>query len=101
VRYALLTATSPSYCRVTVVTVTPPGRDRCYRLRRETTIAAPRLIRAWRRSWIKHTFRTLKHLLAPETCQVPTEGAYFGHVVVRLLACLVLMYTTRVLCRGS
>jgi DDE superfamily endonuclease len=101
VRYVRLTATSPSYGRVTVVIVERPGRDRYYLLCRETTMAAPRLIRAWRRrSWIEHYFRTLKHLLATEACQVPTEGAYFGHVVLRLLAGLVLMYTARVLCKG-
>jgi len=100
-RYARLTATSPSYGRVTVVIVEQPGRARYYLLCRETTRAAPRLIRAWRRrSWIEHSFRTLKHLLATEACQVPTEGAYFGHVVLRLLAGLVLMYTARVLCKG-
>lgn len=100
-RYARLTATSPSYGRVTVVIVDQPGRDRYYLLCRETMMAAPRLIRAWRRrSWIEHTFRTLKHLLATEACQVPTEGAYFGHLVLRLLAGLVLMYTARVLCKG-
>jgi hypothetical protein len=101
VRYARLTATSPSYGWVTVVIVAQPGRDRYYLLGRETTMAAPRLIRAWqRRSWIEHDFRTLKHLLATETCQVPTEDAYFGHVVLRLLASFVLMYTTRVLFKG-
>jgi hypothetical protein len=86
---------------VTVVIVEQPGRARYYLLCRETTQAAPRLIRAWRRrSWIEHSFRTLKHLLAMEACQVQTEGAYFGHVVLRLLAGLVLMYTARVLYKG-
>jgi hypothetical protein len=71
------------------------------RYARLTAMAAPRLLRAWRRrSWIEQNFRTLKHLLAMETCQGPTEGAYFGHGVLRLLASLVLMYTTRVLFKG-
>jgi hypothetical protein len=101
VRSARLTATSPSYGRVTVVIVDQPGRDRYYLLCLETTMAAPQLIRAWRRrSWLEHSFRTLKHLLATEACQVPTEGAYFGHLVLRLLAGLVLMYTARVLFKG-
>jgi hypothetical protein len=100
-RYARLTATSPSYGRVTVVIVDQPSRDRYYLLCRETAISAPRLIRAWRRrSWIEHTFRTLKHLLATEVCQVPTEGAYFGHLVLRLLAGLVLFYTSRIVLKG-
>jgi len=101
VRYARLTATSPSYGLVTVVIVEAPRRERYYLLCRATTMAAPCLIRAWkRRSWIEHSFRTLKHLLAAEACQVSTEDAYYGHLVLRLLAGLVLMYTARVLFKG-
>lgn len=67
VRDARLTAISPSDGRVTVVIVEAPGRERSYLLCRATPVAAPRLIRAWkRRSWIEHPFRTLKHLLAAE-----------------------------------
>ena len=85
----------------TVIIVDNPGRDRFYLFCRETTWAAPRLIRAWgRRSWIEHSFRTLKHLLATEACQVQDEDAYYGHLVLRLLAGLVLLYTARVLCKG-
>jgi hypothetical protein len=100
-RYARLTATSPTYGRVTLVLVDKPGEDRFYWLCRETLITAPRLIRAWsRRSWIEHTFRTLKHLLAAEACQVHTEDAYSGHLVLRLLAGLVLLYTARCRLKG-
>jgi Transposase DDE domain len=101
-RYARLTATSPTYGRVTLVLVDQPGRDRYYLLCRETLLSAPRLIRAWRRrSWIEHSFRTLKHLLATEACQVQSEDAYYGHLVLRLLASLVLLYTARVVCKGQ
>lgn len=100
-RYARLTATSPTYGIVTLVIVDEPRHDRSYLLCGETSLPAPRLIRAWkRRSWIEHTFRTLKHLLATETCQVPGEDAYYGHLVLRLLAGLVLLYTARVLFKG-
>ena len=100
-RYARLTATSPTYGRVTGVVVDPPGRDRYYLLCRETSMSAPRLIRAWRRrSWIEHSFRTLKHLLATDACQVQSEDAYDGHFVLRLMAGLVLLYTARVVCKG-
>lgn len=100
-RYVRLTARSPTYGPVTLVLVEQPGRDRYYLLCRETSISAPRVIRAWRRrSWIEHTFRTLKHLLATEVCQVLTEGAYFGHLVLRLLAGLVLLYTSRIVLKG-
>ena len=49
-----------------------------------------------RRSWIEHAYRTLKHLLATEACQVQTEDAYYGPLVWRLLAGLVLLDTARV-----
>lgn len=100
-RYARLTATSATYGRVTLVLVDKAGDARFYLLCRETTTSAPRLIRAWgRRSWIEHTFRTLKHLLATEACQVQTEEAYYGHLVLRLLAGLVLFYTARFCLQG-
>jgi hypothetical protein len=102
VRYARLTATSPTYGRVTVVIVDEPGEDRYYLLCLDTAITAPRLIRAWkRRSWIEYYFRLLKHLLATEACQVQTEDAYYAHFVLRLLAGLVLLYTSRVLFKGQ
>jgi hypothetical protein len=101
VRYARVTATSPTYGEVTLVIVDAPSKERYYLLCRATAIAAPRLIKAWRRrSWIEHSFRTLKHLLATEACQVPGETAYYGHLVLRLLAGLVLLYTARVLLKG-
>jgi hypothetical protein len=101
VRYARLTATSPTYGPVTLVIIAPPDDECFYLLCRQTTISAPRLIRAWRRrSAIEHTFRTLKHLLATEACQVADEDAYYGHVVLRLLAGLVLLYTARVIFKG-
>ena len=100
-RYARFTAMSATYGRVTLVLVDKPGEERFYVLCQETTLTAPRLIRAWhRRSWIEHTFRTLKHLLATEACQVQTEDAYYGHLVLRLLAGLVLLYTARFCLKG-
>ena len=57
--------------------------------------------RAWkRRHWIEHCFRTLKHLLATGGCQVHSEDAYYGHLVLRLMGCFVLFYTSRVVCKG-
>jgi hypothetical protein len=68
----------------------------------DTAISGPRLIRAWkRRYWIEYCFRTLKHLLATGACQVQNEDAYYGHLVLRLLGCLVLFYTSRVVCKGQ
>jgi hypothetical protein len=46
-------------------------------------------------------FRTLKHLLATESCQVPSEDAHYGHLVLRLMGCFVLFYTSRVICKGE
>jgi hypothetical protein len=101
VRYARLPATSPTYGAVTLIVVDEPGEDQFYVLCFATVISAPRLIRAWkRRHWIEHCFRTLKHLLATGACQVHSEDAYYGHLVLRLMGCLVLFYTSRVICKG-
>jgi hypothetical protein len=100
-RDARLTATSPTSGAVTVVIVAEPGEEHDSLLCQATALTAPRLIRAWkRRSGIAHTFRTLKHLLATETCQVPGEDADYGPLVWRLLAGLIRLYTARVLCKG-
>jgi DDE superfamily endonuclease len=101
-RYARLTATNPTYGVVTVIIVAKPGQDRYYLLCPATPLTAPRLLRAWkRRSSIEHTFRTLKHLLATEACQMQTEDAYDRHLVLRLLAGMGLLYTARVVCKGT
>jgi hypothetical protein len=101
VRYARLRATSPTYGAVTLIIVHEPGVELYYLLCVETDISGPRLIRAWkRRHWIEHCFRTLKHLLATGACQVHNEDAYYGHLVLRLMGCLVLFYTSRVIYKG-
>jgi hypothetical protein len=101
VRYVRLRATSPTYGQVTVVIVDEPNQDRFYLLCQETERSAPQLIRRWRRrNWIEFVFRMLKHLLATEACQVQSEDAYYGHLVLRLMASFVLFYTSRVVCKG-
>jgi hypothetical protein len=101
VRYVRLRATSPTYGAVTIIIVHEPGVALYYLLGLETDISGPRLIRAWkRRHWIEYCFRTLKHLLATGACQVQSEDAYYGHLVIRLMGCFVLMYTSRVVCKG-
>jgi len=100
-RYARLRATSPTYGAVTIIVVDTTGEEQFYVLCLDTAISGPRLIRAWkRRHWIEHCFRTLKHLLATGACQVQSEDAYYGHLVIRLMGCLVLFYTSRVICKG-
>ena len=42
----------------------------------------------------------MKHLLAAEACQVHSEDAYYGHLVLRLMGGFILFYTSRVLCKG-
>ena len=102
VRYVRLQATSPTYGAVTLVIVDDPGEDRFYLLCLETTLSGPPLIRRWRRRhWIEFVFRVLKHLLATESCQVHSEDAYYGHLVLRLMASFVLFYTSRVICQGG
>ena len=101
VRYARLRATSPTYGAVTIVIVDEPGQDRFYLMCLATSLTAPQLIRRWRRRhWVEYCFRTLKHLLATEACQVHSEDAYYGHLVLRLMACFILFYTSRVVCKG-
>jgi hypothetical protein len=101
VRYARLRATSPTYGAVTIIVIDAPGEEQFYVMCLDTTISGPRLIRAWkRRHWIEHCFRTLKHLLATGACQVHSEDAYYGHLALRLMGCLVLFYTSRVACKG-
>jgi len=101
VRYARLRATSPTYGAVTLIVINEPREEQFYVMCLDTAISGPRLIRAWkRRHWIEHCFRTLKHLLATTACQVHSEDAYYGHLVLRLMGCLVLFYTSRVICKG-
>jgi len=101
VRYVRLRATSPTYGAVTVIVVKEADENQFYIMCIETAISGPRLIRGWkRRHWIEHCFRTLKHLLATGACQVHNEDAYYGHLVLRLMGCLVLFYTSRVICKG-
>jgi len=101
-RYARLWAKSPTYGEVTVLIVDKPGEDRFYLFCCATSLQATRLLRLWaRRHWIEQVFRTLKHLLATDACQVHSEDAYYGHLVLRLMACFVLYYTTRVIFQGQ
>jgi hypothetical protein len=101
VRYVRLRATSPTYGAVTGIIVEEPGEEQFYVMCLDTAISGPRLIRAWkRRWWIEYCFRTLKHLLATGACQVHSEEAYYGHLVLRLMGCFVLLYTSRVVCKG-
>jgi hypothetical protein len=101
VRYVRLWAISPTYGAVTLIVVDEHGEDQFYVMCLATAISGPRLIRAGkRRSWIEYCFRILKHLLATGACQVHSEEAYYGHLVLRLMGCLVLFYTSRVICKG-
>jgi hypothetical protein len=101
VRYARRRATRPTYGAVTLIVIDEPREAQCYVMCLETAISGPRLIRAWkRRHWIEYWFRTLKHLLAAGACQVHSEEAYYGHLVIRLMGCLVLFYPSRIICKG-
>ena len=97
-RYARLRAHSPAYGAVTLVAVDKPGEDRFYLMALDTSISATRLLRLWsRRAGIEQVFRTLKSLLATDACKMRNEDAYYGHLVLRLIASFVLHYTSRVL----
>ena len=100
-RYVRLRAQSPTYGAVTVIVVDKPGEDRLYLFCMATQIQVTRLLRAWsRRNLIEQVFRILKHLLATEACQVHSEDAYYGHLVLRLMASFILYYTSRVTFKG-
>jgi hypothetical protein len=100
-RYARLTATRPTDGVVTIVIVDEPGQDRLDLLGLATSGMAPQLIRRWRRRrWIASGCRPLKPLLATEACQVHSEGASYGPLVLRLMACVRLCYPTCVVCKG-
>jgi hypothetical protein len=87
---------------VTLIVVEATGEEQFYVMCLDTSISGPRLIRAWkRRHWIEYCFRTLEHLLATGACQVHREDAYDGHLVLRLMGCLVVFYSSRVVCQGQ
>jgi DDE superfamily endonuclease len=100
-RYARLRAMSPTYGAVTLLLVDKPSEDRFYVFCLASDIPATRLLRVWsRRHLIEQVFRTLKSLLATDACQVHNEDASYGHLVLRLIACFVLYYTSRVIFKG-
>jgi len=100
-RYARLRATSATYGEVTLILVDKDGEDRFYVFGLASEIPATRLLRVWsRRNLIEQVFRVLKHLLATDACQVHSEDAYYGHLVLRLIASFILYYTSRVLFKG-
>jgi hypothetical protein len=100
-RYGRLRAKSPTYGAVTVIIVDKPKEDRLYLFCRASHIQATRLLRAWsRRHLIEQVFRILKPLLATDACQVHSEDAYYGQLVLRLRASFILYYTSRVIFKG-
>src|SRR6266478_926774 len=100
-RYVRLHARSRTYGQVLLVVVDRPGEKPFYLISMSLTIQVTRLIQAWnQRHWIEQMFRILKHLLAAEACQARTEDAYYGHLVLRLMAGFVLFYTSRVIFKG-
>ena len=101
-RYARLRARSATYGEVVLIAVDKAGEDRFYLMTLEQQMPSTRLLRLWsRRTLIEQVFRTLKSLLATDACQVRSENAYYGHLVLRLMASFVLHYTSRVLFQGQ
>jgi len=100
-RYVRLRAWSPTYGQVLLVVVDKPGEKPFSLISMSLTIQVTRLMQAWnQRHWIEQMFRILKHLLAAEAWQARTEDAYYGHVVLRLMAGFVLFSTSRVIFKG-
>jgi DDE superfamily endonuclease len=101
-RYVRLRVRSRTYGDVLLVVVDKPGDKPFYLISMSLTIQVTRLIQAWsQRHWIEQLFRLLKHLLAAEACQARSENAYYGHFVLRLIAGLVLFYTSRFIFKGQ
>jgi DDE superfamily endonuclease len=99
--YVRLRARSRTYGQVLLIVVAKPGEKPFYLISMSLTIQVTRLIQAWnQRYWIEQMFRLLKHLLAAEACQARSEDAYYGHLVLRLMAGFVLFYTSRVIFKG-
>ena len=97
-----LRAEYATYGAVTLIVVSEPREEQFYVMCLATAISGPRLIRAWKlRHWIEYCFRTLQPLLATGACQVQNEDAYYGHLVLRLMGCLVLFYTSRWCAKGG
>jgi hypothetical protein len=100
-RYVRLRAKSPTYGAVIVIILDKPGEDRISLFCRATPIQVTRLLRAWsRRNLIEQVLRILKHLLATDACQVHSEDAYYGHLVLRLMASFILYDTSRMIFKG-
>jgi hypothetical protein len=100
-RYVRLRARSRTYGQVLLIVVDKPGEKPFYLISMSLTIQVTRLLQAWnQRHWIEQMFRILKHLLAAEACQARSEDAYYGHLVLRLMAGFVLFYTSRVIFKG-
>lgn len=101
-RYARLRARSATYGDVTLIAVDKAGEDRFYLMTLDLEIPATRLLRLWsRRTLIEQVFRTLKSLLATDACKIRNEDAYYGHLVLRLMASFILHYTSRILFKGK
>jgi len=81
--------------------VDKPGEQPFYLFSMSLTIQVTRPMQAWnQRHWIAQRCRIRKPLLAAEACQARTADAYYGHVVLRLMAGCVLFYTRRVIFKG-
>ena len=41
-----------------------------------------------------------KRAWSDRALSLPNEDAYYGHLVIRLMGCFMLFYTSRVICKG-
>lgn len=100
-RSARLPARRATYGEVPLLLVDKTDEDRFYLCCLASERPATRVLRVWaRRHLIEQVFRILKHLLATAACQVPSEEAWYGHLVLRLRASFVLYSTSRGLFKG-
>ena len=101
-RYVRVRARSRTYGQILLGVVDKPGAKPFDLISMSLDLEVTRLIQAWnQRHWIEQMFRIMKHLLATEAWQAHTEDAYYGHLVLRLIAAFALFYTSRFIFKGQ
>jgi len=99
VRYARLRATSPTYGAVTIIIVDASRDAQFYVMCLDTAISGPRSYGRGSVAVGSSMLSDLETLLAAGACQVHSEDAYYGHLVIRLMVAWCCS-TLAVICKG-
>jgi len=100
--YVRLTLKSPSFGKVVLVLRTlPKEKTPDYLLCLDSTVAAPRILNAYRRRpWVEAFFEMCKAILHIEHFKFRTPGGIYGFLVLRFLSFVVFDYAGRRLTHG-